>query len=92
MSSECAAKDPHIGVSHGPGVFTDEEFERAAAEVTNPDLTDYEFFVESHGTKIYRHYKEVRGLEGYFFARILCSGLELRSERSRFSIIKTRKS
>ena len=57
MSSK---KDPHIGVSHGPGAFTEEEFEQAAREVANPDLSDYEFFVESHGTKIYRHYKEVR--------------------------------
>ena len=39
--------------------FTDEEFEEAAREVANPDLIDYEFFVESHGTKIHRHYIEV---------------------------------
>ena len=54
-------KDPHIGISHGPGVFTQQEFEEAAKEVVNPDLTGYEFFVESHGTTIYRHYREVRG-------------------------------
>lgn len=47
--------------------FTDEEFEQAAKEVANPDLTDFEFFVESHGTKIYRHYKEVS------FQTIVCS-------------------
>ena len=58
MSAQNA--DPHIGVSHGPGVFTEEEFQQAAGEVTNPDLSNYEFFVESHGTKIYRHYREVR--------------------------------
>lgn len=39
--------------------FTQEDFEKVAQEVLNPDLTGYEFFVESHGTKIYRHYKEV---------------------------------
>ena len=50
-----------IGLSYGPGVFSAEEFEKAAQEVVNPDLSDYEFFVESHGTKIYRHYREVRG-------------------------------
>ena len=59
------ARDPHIGLSHGPGAFTEQEFEEAAKEVENPDLTGYEFFTESHGTKIYRHYREVgpqRGL------------------------------
>lgn len=54
-----ADEDQHIGLSYGPGAFTDAEFEEAAKEVVNPDLQDYEFFVESHGTKIYRHYKEV---------------------------------
>lgn len=54
-----AGEDKQIGISYGPGTFTEEEFEEAAKEVVNPDLTDYEFFVESHGTKIYRHYKEV---------------------------------
>lgn len=52
--------DPHIGLSHGPGGFSPEEFEKAAQEVLTPDLSGYEFFVESHGTKIYRHYREVR--------------------------------
>ena len=51
--------DPHIGMRHGPGVFTQEDFENAAREVVNPDLTDYEYFVESHGTKFYRKYREV---------------------------------
>ena len=46
-------------LSYGPGVFTDEEFEKAAKEVIDPDLDGWEFFVESHGTKIYRKYKEV---------------------------------
>ena len=54
-----AEEDKHIGLSYGPGAFTEYEFEDAAREVVNPDLTNYEFFVESHGTKIYRHYKEV---------------------------------
>ena len=39
--------------------FTEEEFELAAKEIANPDLSDFEFFVESHGTKIYRRYIEV---------------------------------
>ena len=55
-----AATDPHIGLSYGPGAFSEEEFQEAAKEVVDPDLSGYEFFVESHGTKIYRHYKEVR--------------------------------
>ena len=48
-------------MSVGPGVFTEEEFQRAAHEVVEPDLSGaWEFFVESHNTKIYRNYKEVR--------------------------------
>lgn len=54
-----AGVDPHIGVSHGPGVFTDEEFEQMAREVVTPDLNGFEFFIESHGTKFYRKYREV---------------------------------
>ncbi len=50
--------------SYGPGVFSDEEFEKASQEVVNPDLSGFEFFVESHGTKIYRNYKEVREVLG----------------------------
>ncbi len=46
-------------LSYGPGVFTDEEFEKAARELGEPDLVGWEFFVESHNTKIYRKYKEV---------------------------------
>ena len=50
-----------LGVSVGPGVFTGEDFQRAAQEVVEPDLSGgWEFFVESHNTKIYRNYKEVR--------------------------------
>ena len=45
--------------SIGAGVFTDEDFERAAKEVLDPDINGWEFFVESRGTKIYRNYKEV---------------------------------
>lgn len=48
-----------VGASHGPGVFTDEEFEKVAREVVSPDLNGFEFFVESHGTKFYRKYREV---------------------------------
>ena len=45
--------------SIGAGVFTDEDFERAAKEVLDPNINGWEFFVESRGTKIYRNYKEV---------------------------------
>lgn len=51
--------DQRIGLSYGPGAFTEEEFREAGKQVVNPDLSGYEFFVESHGTKIYRHYREV---------------------------------
>ena len=53
------SKDRHMGLSYGPGEFTDEEFERAAREIANPNIAKYEFFVESHGTKIYRRYIQV---------------------------------
>ena len=49
----------NTGVSYGPGVFTDEEFERAGKEVVEPELDGWEFYVESMNTKIYRKYKEV---------------------------------
>ena len=52
--------------SIGAGVFTDEEFERAAKEVLEPDINGWEFFVESKGTKIYRNYKEVGGAIGFW--------------------------
>lgn len=58
-------KEVPVGLQFGPGTFTDAEFLEAAKEVVNPDLTDYEFFVESHGTKIYRHYREDTGLYEY---------------------------
>ena len=45
--------------SVGPGVFTDEDFERAVNEIDKPDLEGWEFFIESMNTKIYRKYKEV---------------------------------
>ena len=45
--------------SIGAGVFTDEDFERAAKEVLDPDINGWDFFVESRGTKIYRNYNEV---------------------------------
>ena len=45
--------------SVGPGVFTDEDFERAVNEIDKPDLDGWEFFIESMNTKIYRKYKEV---------------------------------
>lgn len=51
--------DQKVGLSYGPGAFSAAEFLEAAKEVVNPDLSGYEFFVESHGTKIYRHFREV---------------------------------
>lgn len=45
--------------SVGSGVCTDEEFARAAGEISNPDLEGWEMFVEFKDTKIYRKYKEV---------------------------------
>ena len=52
--------ETHVGMSFGPGMFTDEEFEKVAHEVLQPDITNYEYFVESYGTKFYRKYNEVR--------------------------------
>ena len=46
-------------LSYGPGVFTDEEFLKAAKELNEPDLNGWEFLVECMNTKIYRHYIEV---------------------------------
>ena len=40
-------------------MFTDEQFEQAIKELDEPDLTDYEFFTESTGVKIYRKYNSV---------------------------------
>lgn len=59
MAANPGGSSPGVGASHGPGVFTEEEFEKMAREVVSPDLTGYEFFVESHGTKFYRKYREV---------------------------------
>ena len=51
--------ETHVGMSYGPGVFSDDEFESVAQEVVHPQISDYEEFVESHGTKFYRKYIEV---------------------------------
>lgn len=51
--------ETHVGMSFGPGMFTDEEFERVAQEVLQPNIAEYDFFVESYGTKFYRKYSEV---------------------------------
>lgn len=48
-----------VGMSFGPGMFSDDDFHRVAHEVVEPLLDDFEEFVESHGTKFYRKYKEV---------------------------------
>lgn len=54
-----SGSDPHVGMRHGPGVFTQEEFEKAARQVVSPDISEFEYFIESHGTKFYRKYREV---------------------------------
>lgn len=64
-------------MTYGPGVFPDEEFEKAAKELAEPDLVGWEFFVESHGTKIFRKYKEV----GWRLAGPWCSQLYTETER-----------
>ena len=48
-----------VGMSFGPGMFSDDDFHRVAHEVVEPLLDGFEEFVESHGTKFYRKYKEV---------------------------------
>ena len=68
-----------VGLSHGPGVFTDEEFEKVAREVVAPDLNGFEFFVESHGTKFFRKYKEVSRCCVLVVARLALAGLEVYS-------------
>ena len=35
--------------------FCDEEFQQVAREISSPELTGYESFVETHGLKIHRH-------------------------------------
>ena len=40
-------------------MFEDSEFEKACHELANPDVSDYDFFTESHDVKIYRQYIEV---------------------------------
>ena len=59
VGSQLGVAMSKVGASHGPGVFTDEQFEQVARQVVSPDLEGFEYFVESHGTKFYRKYKEV---------------------------------
>ena len=40
--------------------FDDDDFNNAAKSVECEDLSDWEFFVESHGVKIYRLYCPVK--------------------------------
>ena len=40
--------------------FSEREFQEACSQLNNPDVSEYEFFVESMGVKIYRKYNEVR--------------------------------
>jgi len=46
-------------------MFTDERFTLALSEMSNPTLSDYEFFVQCCDVKIYRHYDEVSGFYEY---------------------------
>ena len=46
-------------------MFNDERFASALAEMENPSLSDYEFFVECRDVKIYRHYDDASGLYEY---------------------------
>ncbi len=43
--------------------FTGEEFDEACFELDNPNISDYEFFVESSGVQIYRKYQEVNSVQ-----------------------------
>ncbi|XP_039266468.2 phosphatidylcholine transfer protein-like [Styela clava] len=45
--------------------FSEDEFIKTMKELENPELSDYEFFVESHGVKVYRKYSEESGLYQY---------------------------
>lgn len=40
-------------------MFTDEEFKKYLTELDNPDLSEFEFFTESTGVKVYRRYNKV---------------------------------
>ena len=39
--------------------YQERDFNAALNDAQNPDLLSYEYFVESHGLKIYRSYKQV---------------------------------
>ncbi len=39
--------------------FTERDFQDACRQLDNPDVSEYEFFVESTGVKIYRKYNAV---------------------------------
>lgn len=40
-------------------MFQEEEFIQACKELDEPDVSDYDFFTESHDVKIYRQYNKV---------------------------------
>ena len=42
-------------------LFKDDDFSRACDELDVPNVTDYEFFTETHDVKIYRKYNKVGG-------------------------------
>ena len=55
-------------------MFEELEFTQALEELENPDLLEYEFFVESMDIKIYRKYNQVSGLYEYkVFGPLDCS-------------------
>ncbi len=60
MASDSSSPPPVEGIHSKPtGLFTDEDFTKAALQVQNPDFEGWEFFVESMGVKMYRKYSEV---------------------------------
>lgn len=51
---------PVQGIHSKPtGLFSDEDFLKAAKQVQNPNFEGWEFFVEAMGVKMYRKYSEV---------------------------------
>lgn len=62
-----ATENPPVeGIYSKPtGLFTDEDFIKAAKQVQNPDIQGWELFVECMGVKMYRKYSEVNNIYIY---------------------------
>jgi hypothetical protein len=66
MAEEASPESAAMIYSEPTGLFTDEEFLKAAKQVQNLELGDgWELFVECMEVKIYRKYNEVSGLYEY---------------------------